>query len=190
MVGLRMTVPTSACAVRSAAIIERLKQLPILKTAAQIALFWPILAKHEVDLRELDTLLRARGATIAYPYIAETESISDDAPMDFRLLSDVGDLESSSLGFLQPPADAPIADSLDAIIVPALAIDPFGHRIGYGAGYYDCALREVTSQIPSCVTIGVAYDYQLISEVPVTPGDIAVAWIVTDSRVMQAGGST
>jgi 5-formyltetrahydrofolate cyclo-ligase len=67
--------------------------------------------------------------------------------------------------------------------VPAIVLAPDGHRIGYGAGFYDRALPEVA---PPAVTVGVGYDYQLLSEVPVTEGDVAMDFIVTDARAMHA----
>ena len=87
------------------------------------------------------------------------------------------------MGFEEPPADAPEPDALDVIVVPALAVEPRGYRLGYGAGFYDRALPEWTP----AVTLAVAFDFQLLAEVPVTPGDVAVRWIVTDSRSFEAG---
>ena len=74
---------------------------------------------------------------------------------------------------------------LDVIVVPALQIDPRGHRIGYGAGFYDRALPRFA---PPAVSVGVAFSFQLIAEVPVTEGDVAVALIVTDEQVILPEG--
>ena len=84
---------------------------------------------------------------------------------------------------MEPAADAPVATALDAIIVPAIAVDPTGHRIGYGAGYYD---RTLPAFAPPAVSIAVAYDWQLVAEVPATEGDVRVAWVVTDIRSFDA----
>jgi 5-formyltetrahydrofolate cyclo-ligase len=70
--------------------------------------------------------------------------------------------------------------------VPALAIDPSGHRIGYGAGYYD---RTLPRFAPPAIAIAVAFDFQLVSEVPATPSDVRVGWLATDARVLDAGAS-
>ena len=69
------------------------------------------------------------------------------------------------------------------IVVPALAVDPRGHRIGYGAGYYD---RTLPRFAPPAVRRAVAFDFQLVAEVPSTEGDVAVDWIVTDARALRA----
>ena len=106
--------------------------------------------------------------------------------MTFRFASP-DDLDERGFGFCEPPASPTEAGrgELDVVVVPAIAIDPTGHRIGYGAGYYD---RTIPLFAPPGVAIGVAYDFQLIAEVPFTPHDVAVTHIVTDERTMVATG--
>jgi 5-formyltetrahydrofolate cyclo-ligase len=178
MRGLRKTTPIEACAERSAKIIAALEGHEAVKFARSAALFWPIVERHEVDLRAFDAALRARGARVAYPSIDP-----ETGDMAFRFVEDVKQLEEAGYGFAEPSADAPLATELDVVIVPALAVDPMGHRIGYGAGYYD---RTLPKYAPPAVSIAVAYDWQLVAEVPMTPGDVNVAWIVTDVRVLAA----
>ena len=180
MRGLRNTLPADACAKRSAAIIDRLLAHPALATARRVALFWPIEARHEVDLRPLDAALRARGVTVAYPAIDPETRV-----MDFRSGFDPSAMEEQGMGFREPPAGATVAarGDLDVVVVPALAVDPRGHRIGYGAGFYD---RALPLYAPPAVTIAVAFDFQLTAEVAVTEGDVAVQWIVTDTRTLAA----
>ena len=151
-------------------------KLDPLTRATRVALFWPIVARHEVDLRPLDEALRARGARLAYPAIDP-----ETGAMTFRFVAAVTELEVQGYGFSEPPADAEEALELDAVLVPALAIDSRGHRLGYGAGYYD---RTLPRFCPPAVSIGVAYDFQLLVEVPLTLGDVACDWIVTDARVL------
>lgn len=175
--GVRKTMPIEACAERSAKIVASLEAHEAVARAKAVALFWPIDARHEVDLRPLDAALRARGATVAYPSIDP-----DTGDMVFRFVDDVARLEDAGYGFAEPPKEAPAATELDVIVVPAIAVDPAGHRIGYGAGYYDRTLPKY----PGAVAIAVAYDFQLIAEVPVTEGDVACGWVVTDARVLEA----
>jgi 5-formyltetrahydrofolate cyclo-ligase len=176
--GVRKTTPAEACAERSRALVARLELHEAVSSAKTIALFWPIVSRHEVDLRPLDATLRARGVRIAYPAID-----ADTNVMTFRFVDDVSALEDKGYGFMEPAADAPIATALDAIVVPAIAVDPTGHRIGYGAGYYD---RTLPSLAPPSVSIAVAYDWQLVAEVPATEGDVRVMWVVTDIRSFDA----
>jgi 5-formyltetrahydrofolate cyclo-ligase len=179
MRGLRNAVPQSACAERSARIVERLSTLEPLASARSIALFWPILERHEVDLRALDGRLRARGARVAYPAVdPETRA------MTFRFVEHPDAMNEQGFGFREPAPAAPEAapGELEAIVVPALAVDPSGHRIGYGAGYYDATLPRYA---PPAVTVVVAFQFQLIAEAPVTDGDVKAGWVVTDEREMK-----
>jgi 5-formyltetrahydrofolate cyclo-ligase len=178
MRALRNTAPASACSERSHRIVERLDGRDFFANVRSAALFWPIEDKHEVDLRPLDARLRARGVSVAYPSI-DPES----GAMTFRVPTGTAALEERGRGFSEPPFDAEEASSLDVIVVPALALDPRGHRIGYGAGYYDRALPRFS---PPARTIGVAFDYQIVAEVPVTETDVAVGWVVTDVRTFEA----
>lgn len=174
--GVRKTAPIEACAERSAKIIERLRAHPALPTAKSVALFWPIVERHEVDLRDLDRALRTRGVIVAYPSLdPETNE------MFFRVVDDPDRLVDQGFGFAEPPRDAPEAKSLDVIVVPAIAVDPTGHRIGYGAGYYD---RTLPKYAPPAISIAVAFDYQLVAEVPATEGDVRVKSVVTDTRTI------
>jgi 5-formyltetrahydrofolate cyclo-ligase len=178
MRGLRNTFPAAVCAEKSRAIVERLLKRPEIERAKSVALFWPIEARHEVDLREADTQLRARGVSIFYPAI-DTETKA----MTFRLVGDIAMLEDMTFGFAAPPKDAPEASEkdLDVIVVPAIVVAPSGHRIGYGAGHYD---RTIIRFLPHAVTIGVAYDFQVLAEIPVTEGDVALDVIVTDAQAI------
>jgi 5-formyltetrahydrofolate cyclo-ligase len=180
MRGVRKTAPLEACAERSARIVAALEAHDSVKSAKRVALFWPIVERHEVDLRPLDASLRARGVRVAYPTIDP-----DTGDMTFRFVDDPAVLEEAGYGFAEPPATAPEAGAaeLDVIVVPAIAADPTGHRIGYGAGYYD---RTLPKFAPHATAIAVVYDYQLVAEVPATPGDVQVAWVVTDQRVLEA----
>jgi 5-formyltetrahydrofolate cyclo-ligase len=176
--GVRKTTPLEACEERSKAIVARLEAHPALAAARTVALFWPIVSKHEVDLRALDTSLRARQVRVAYPTID-----ADTNAMTFRFVDDIAKLEEKGFGFMEPAADAPEATALDVIVVPAIAVDPTGHRIGYGAGYYD---RTLPRFAPPAVSIAVVYDWQLVAEVPAMPDDVQCAAVVTDTRTIDA----
>jgi 5-formyltetrahydrofolate cyclo-ligase len=179
--GVRKTAPIEACAARSEKIIAALEKDSAIASAKAVALFWPIVARHEIDLRAFDATLRARSVRVAYPAINAGTDV-----MSFRFVDDPATMEELGYGFAEPPPDAPHADELDVVIVPAIAADPTGHRIGYGAGYYD---RTLPSYAPPAVSICVIFDWQLVAEVPSTPTDVRVARIVTDERVLDASSA-
>ena len=178
MRGLRKTTPADACNARSARIVSTLEAHPAIVAARTVALFWPIEERHEVDLRPLDASLRARGVKVAYPAID-----GETGAMTFRVVDAVASLEEAGFGFREPPKDAPEPAAIDVIVVPALAVDPTGHRIGYGAAYYD---RTLPRFAPPAITIVVAYDFQLLVEVPFGAHDVRCNWIVTDTRTLEA----
>jgi 5-formyltetrahydrofolate cyclo-ligase len=99
--------------------------------------------------------------------------------MFFAFVDDPDRMEERGFGFREPPETAEHATALDVVVVPALAVAPDGHRLGYGAGYYD---RTLPSYCPPGISVAVAFDYQLLAEVPVTPGDVAVHRVITDLR--------
>jgi len=184
MRGVRKTAPLEACAERSAKIIAVLEGHEAVLASKSAALFWPIIERHEVDLRPFDVWLRARGVRVAYPSIDP-----DTGDMVFRFVGNTAELEDAGYGFAEPRKDAPMAakGDIDVVIVPALAVDPTGHRIGYGAGYYD---RTLPKYAPPAAAIAVAYDYQLVAELPATPNDVRVGWVVTDQRAFDARGTS
>ncbi len=178
MRAVRNTAPAAACEERSLKIRTSLLASEEIARATTVALFWPIEGRNEVDLRPLDAELRARKIRVAYPSIDE-----ETRDMTFRFVDDPSEMDEHGFGFREPKGSAEEASALDVIVVPALAADPRGHRIGYGAGYYD---RTVVKFSPPSFLVCVAFDYQLIAEVPNTEGDARVHRIVTDQRVMEA----
>jgi 5-formyltetrahydrofolate cyclo-ligase len=173
MRGVRVAAPASACAVRSEKIRARLSVLPAVTAARSIALFFPIEGKNEVDLLPLHEALSARGVSVAYPSIDP-----DTGEMTFRVPTSLDLLEERGKGFREPPYECEALHAPDVIVVPALAVAPTGHRLGYGAGYYDRALAVAAGSF----TVAVVYDYQLLVELPVLPHDVPVAHVVTDTR--------
>ncbi len=185
MRGLRNALPAAACRERSARIVDRLEGLEAIARARSVALFWPIEERREVDLRDLDARLRRRGARVAYPAVVEGARAGEGSSLVFRYASDDCSRVDGPYGISEPAPTEPVAPpgEIEAIVVPALAIDPRGHRIGYGAGFYD---RALAAYAPPAVTVAVAYDFQLLAEIPDTEGDVPVAWVITDARAMAA----
>jgi len=93
------------------------------------------------------------------------------------------ELEPGAFSVPEPPEHSAVLSpqEVDFALVPALAIDPRGHRIGYGGGYYD----KLLPRLLGAKTCAVAYDFQLIAEVPELPFDRTVDLVVTDDRVLR-----
>jgi 5-formyltetrahydrofolate cyclo-ligase len=85
-------------------------------------------------------------------------------------------------GIRAPPADAPEVFP-DVVIVPLLAFDRSGHRVGYGAGYYDMTIARLRGMKP-ITAIGIAFAVQEIAEVPATPRDARLDLVLTEQEVV------
>ena len=141
---------------------------------ARVVLFYAPLA-NELDISPLLTEALAVGKTVALPqFIAEKKLYG---ACEIR---DPGrDLEEGHFGVQEPVAHcAPMAISrLDFILVPGVAFDLHGRRLGRGRGFYDVLLTVVRG-----TTCGVAFDEQIVREVPVEPHDIRLNCILTPTR--------
>jgi 5-formyltetrahydrofolate cyclo-ligase len=175
---LRRAIPRGAIATRSVAVCERLLARPELRSATTVALFHAIARQHEVDLSSADAALREAGKQLAYPAIDVAAN-----EMCFRRVDALEELEERGQGFSEPSRDAPELTEIDVIIVPGVAFDARGYRIGYGAGFYDRALPRYRP--PACA-IGVAFDFQLAADIPNEGHDVPVDQVVTDTRVLFA----
>ena len=94
-------------------------------------------------------------------------------------------LRSGKFGILEPADDAPLVEpsEVDLILVPAVACDRQGYRLGYGGGYYDRMLSSPEwSEIP---TIGIVFDFALIDRVPVDPWDCRLNGVCCDRQLVE-----
>ena len=131
----------------------------------------------EVDAGPLLAFLRARGARGALPRVEGSELTLHWAEGNFQL-------ERGAFGLTQPTADTPLAadEAIDLIIVPGVAFDAEGNRLGYGAGYYD----RLLARFPGVPTVGLAYDEQIVDGIPVEEHDVPIDFVVTPTRILGA----
>jgi 5-formyltetrahydrofolate cyclo-ligase len=94
-------------------------------------------------------------------------------------ISSLSELKASSLGILEPEDIHETAKpwEFDLILIPGLAFDSRGGRLGYGAGYYDSFLKEIR---PETQKVGLAYSCQVIEEVPMEKQDVFIDHIITE----------
>nr|QBM01084.1 hypothetical protein [uncultured archaeon] len=87
-------------------------------------------------------------------------------------------------GILEPIEALPVRlSNIDAVIVPGIAFDTQGHRLGFGKGYYDKFLKKV----PRAVKIGLAFDFQVVDGIPFEAHDIGMDYVVTPTQVFKRG---
>jgi 5-formyltetrahydrofolate cyclo-ligase len=103
--------------------------------------------------------------------------------MDFVELTPGLVLEPGPFGIPTPPAHATATplDDAELVLVPGLAFDRRGGRLGQGGGYYDCALGRA----PGPLRVGLCYDFQLVHHVPMEAGDEPVDIVVTPSGTFE-----
>lgn len=148
----------------SAAICDRAMSWGPLSEANCVMAYMPM--AREVDVRPLIARLLERGTTVCLPRIDwENHGLS---PVPIR--DPDRDLGPAERGVRQPRADlAPIAASdVQIVVVPGLAFDAAGGRLGQGGGFYD---RWLANQANHVRTIGAAYACQMVAQVPVTAHD-------------------
>ena len=175
MRAVREALPTSACDARSAEIIKRLLVLEELDRAVTILAFSSI--RNEVRTRASMNAAWAAGKRVALPRVTGDE-------LELHLVDAGTRLVEGAFRVPEPRGDAVQIhpSEVDFALVPALAVDLRGYRIGYGGGYYD----RLIPRLERACTCAVAYDFQLISEVPELPLDVAVDLVVTDQRTIRA----
>lgn len=175
MRAVRAALPDSACDVRSQEIIRRVLQLDELEEATTVLAFASI--RNEVRTRSLIDAMLDSGKRVALPRVVEDN-------LALHLVQSHDELVEGAYSVPEPTEATPrVAPSdVEFALVPALAVDPRGYRIGYGGGYYDKLLPSLSK----ARTCAIAYDFQLIAEVPELPFDVAVDLIVTDTRLIRA----
>ena len=135
---------------------------------------------EEIDPGPLLEVLRARGWRVALPRV--------DAPANLALhwVRERDTLVPGPFRILEPAEDAPLAApaDIDLALVPGLAFDAECRRVGYGGCFYDSLLPLLR---PDAVTAGLAFDVQLVPEVPVEAHDVPVRWVVTPRMTFAAG---
>jgi len=146
--------------------------LPVdLKPGVIVSGFSPL--KSEISPLPLLRRLADAGAGLALPVV-----VGRGQPLVMRAWSFGAPLDAGVWGIRQPPADAAEVFP-DILIVPLLAFDRRGHRIGYGAGYYDMTIARLRAMKP-ITAIGIAFATQEIAAVPATPRDARLDLVLTE----------
>ena len=155
----------------SAAICERLAELPALRSARTILSYRAL--EDEVDLRQLAEQLDGR---IAYPRCLPGGEMEARIP--------TGPWQQGPFGIEEPdPACSQLVapEEIDAVLVPCVGFDEAGRRLGHGAGYYD-------RYLPRCekaLGVGVAFTAQRLAQVVTEAHDRAMDWIVTEQDILE-----
>jgi len=170
----RRAVSASGAAIAERAVAARLTALAEFSECRRLVLYSAV--SGELGTAALGEWAATRGVPLLWPRIVGEELEFVEAESSERV--------AGAFGILEPPT-ARAASALaagDWVVVPGLAFDASGARLGRGGGFYDRALTAA----PEPVRVGVGYDFQCVDPVPVGPLDAAMDWVVTDERVLAA----
>lgn len=158
---------------KSLQILECFRQLSAYKDASLLLAY--VDAKREVETRLLMRCAWDDGKKVAVP------RVDGDGIMHFYYLRSLKDLEPGAFGIMEPRADCRICEPEEGLLLmPGVAFDEQGHRVGYGGGYYDRYLEKH----PHLIHIALAFEFQIFPEVPSEKHDICPDLIVTENRIL------
>ncbi|MBQ9113221.1 MAG: 5-formyltetrahydrofolate cyclo-ligase [Clostridia bacterium] len=143
-------------------------------SADTVLLFCPV--KGEPDILPITDTLVFLGKKVAFP-VSHTDTLT----LEFRYVSSENELVAGAYGIPEPPAGAVTVTELEntVCLVPALAFDMQGMRIGYGKGYYDRFLRST-----GVTAVGISYADLVADKLPHEDTDIPVDMIITEGGVI------
>lgn len=145
-----------------------------------VALYWPI--GSECETAALIVQARLMGAEIGLP------AVIDGSRMLFRRYQAGDRLVAEKFGTSAPSAGAPLVEP-DVIVMPLLAFDRLGERLGYGRGYYDRAINALREAGQRPRLLGIAFSVQEVPSIPTEPHDVRLDWIVTETETIEFGAN-
>jgi 5-formyltetrahydrofolate cyclo-ligase len=152
----------------SAAILEQLEKMTVFQEAKTVLLYYP--KNNEVDV--LPLFKRHKDKTLLLPVTHRNGMTANPYEGNDKM-------HRGNFGIPEPTTPA-YEGKIDVIIVPAVAFDKNGNRLGRGGGYYDRFLKKQ----PHATLIGVGYDFQLVDEVPVRKHDQKVHRVILPSQTI------
>lgn len=168
MAARRLNLSDAEVEYKSRQVVKRLRELEPVRKARTIMAYNRI--RNEVDLRSFFEEEHCLGKTVLLP------RIKDDV-LEAVIFEGWERCRPGAFGILEPEGRAFAPNGIDVILVPGLAFDSRGYRLGYGKGYYDRFLPRCSREAFFC---GAAYDFQLVDTIFPTGNDIPLHRIVTD----------
>lgn len=176
MLERRRSMPAGEVQVRSLAVLRGLWASGLLLHRKTVAIY--AAAGGEVVTAPLFHQLRDEGARVVLPRVR-----GRGPELDFYPVENWGALELSRFGIPEPKAEGPTAppEEFDLVVVPGVAFDRSGGRVGYGMGCYDRVLARLRPEAPR---VGIGYDYQLVPHTPQDEHDAPLSAVITESEIV------
>jgi 5-formyltetrahydrofolate cyclo-ligase len=175
----RDALPADARMAAAEAIAARVFPIAV-APGAFVSGFMPL--KSEISPLPLMHNLTGNGAKLALPRI-----IGRGSPLSMHAWEFGAPLDRGQWGIREPKPDAPEVDP-DILLVPLLAFDRAGYRIGYGAGYYDRTIHRLRA-LKKVAAVGIAFAAQEVPEIPKTPRDERLDLVLTEREVIDLRAS-
>ncbi len=163
---------------RSKNVLRHLENLPEYRNAGLVHTY--ISSKpNEVDTIMLIARSFARGKRIAVPVITDKK----EKKLETSELMNIGDLTDGPFNTKEPKVFAAVSlEEVDLYIVPVVAVDKTGNRIGWGTGYYDRFLQSLKKPV-----VALAYNFQVVDAIEPSDTDVRVDYIVTEDEIISTG---
>lgn len=136
---------------------------------------------EELDPALLMARLAEEGHTLALPVM-----VAKAQPLIFRTWKPGDPMKEAMWGIMEPRDEAPLAEP-DVLLVPLLAFDERGYRVGYGGGFYDRTIAGLRAKKP-VLTVGLALDELKVASVPTDQYDERLDWVLTPSGPIRCNG--
>lgn len=164
---------------RCGAIAARLDALPKYREASAVLSY--ISKPEEADTHQIIERALEHGREVLAPRVANRSNL------EWYKIESLNDLVGSAFGVLEPPPGASTSHvPVDAVaLIPGVAFDRIGNRLGWGQGFFDRFLSTFSG-----TAIGLAFECQLYEELPMEPHDRAVAFVITETETITTGART
>ncbi|HET6466147.1 MAG TPA: 5-formyltetrahydrofolate cyclo-ligase [Nitrospiria bacterium] len=178
VLALRNKLTTGQRVVRSADILQKLFELEAVRRAGWIHFYVSYGSEVETTGMIAHALSGGKHVTVPKMDPASRRLVLSE------LKDPVRELSPGPIGIPEPVSGAfrPVGfERMDLFVVPGIAFDPRGNRLGQGAGYYDRLLTPVAERVP---IIGLAFELQLVEALPTDDHDVRMNWVITEKRTM------
>ncbi len=174
ILSVRNSLPPERAKEGSKLVFQNLRKLPIFNTAETIHTYVSS-KKNEVDTIEIINYLLSAGKRVVVPVVDRDKKV-----LRHSELKNISELKESTFGILEPEQIREVnLNEIELVLVPAIAVDRFGNRVGFGGGYYDKFLSQV-----DCPKVALVYDFQVVDKIEASPNDVAVDFVVTETEII------
>ncbi len=162
--------------IKSKEIVKNLLQFKPFTNSNRILFYHP--KGKEADLRELINFSLKEDKWVFFPKTNQA-----DFSMKVQRIRDLNsELELGEYGIKEPKASCPEfpKGKLDLVLVPGVAFDCSGNRLGQGRGYYDRFLKDLTA-----IKVGIGYEFQIVKAIEAQKDDVPVDYIITEKKIIE-----